>query len=585
MSVSMNDYEDSLKAFARRVPELLSRHAATAKLAREIEKLDVAGQLDRRFTLAVVGRMRAGKSTLLNALVGRRLAPVGVKETTATLNWFDYGDEEQSAGFWAHWKQMDEPASSFPLSQLRDFVGQSEKAKATAYLRFFAPSEMLKRVRIVDTPGTGSTIEAHEETIGDFMDDDVRREAIERNEQATFTHGGRADAVVLVLPPTVKEIDTELMTLFERKSRIPGQGAYNTIAVIQKWETLNSDDPLAEADRLAAVFKQRLTGRVSEVLPVSGILAQFAADVPEAAMDRLAFLASRTNETDLLATIKREVRFQADRSGVPLSGAERNELYNDIRWHLSGGRPGEVDAWPAVKIVLRHAAVNDIKDGAALKAEIRKLSRLDDLNALLEERFFKIASVIQAGSVLKKALDPCEQALLLLKDGYERRKELAELGDKLVDAFPQAPLNDSNLRRKLSDYLGASTKLVHEELDPLEATWRELYERVTEARTSFGLLMSDITQLDVLSDDYELPLDDDLIHELRCLFGINGVETHQRLALPADADKATMLERADTLQAAVAHRKRRGAMDEKVRKVLDHADDRLQALFGILEDH
>ncbi|MHB1424406.1 MAG: dynamin family protein, partial [Gemmataceae bacterium] len=46
----------------------------------------LAGQVDKPCVLAVVGRMKAGKSTFINALLGEDLAPVGNTETTATIN-------------------------------------------------------------------------------------------------------------------------------------------------------------------------------------------------------------------------------------------------------------------------------------------------------------------------------------------------------------------------------------------------------------------------------------------------------------------------------------------------------------------
>ena len=41
--------------------------------------------------LAIVGRMNAGKSSFLNALLDDDLAVVGDTETTATINYFRYG--------------------------------------------------------------------------------------------------------------------------------------------------------------------------------------------------------------------------------------------------------------------------------------------------------------------------------------------------------------------------------------------------------------------------------------------------------------------------------------------------------------
>ena len=51
--------------FATRTPEVLGRHAATADLALEIDRLNILSSMDCRFTVAVVGQMRVGKSTLL----------------------------------------------------------------------------------------------------------------------------------------------------------------------------------------------------------------------------------------------------------------------------------------------------------------------------------------------------------------------------------------------------------------------------------------------------------------------------------------------------------------------------------------
>ncbi len=58
--------------------------------AADLERL--AGQVDQPCVLAVVGRMKAGKSTFVNALLGEDVATVGTTETTATINHFRYGN-------------------------------------------------------------------------------------------------------------------------------------------------------------------------------------------------------------------------------------------------------------------------------------------------------------------------------------------------------------------------------------------------------------------------------------------------------------------------------------------------------------
>ena len=70
---------------ARRTPRRLARLPATehdsSTLANSIR------QLDDFFLLVVVGEFNAGKSALINALLGERVVEEGVTPTTATSSW------------------------------------------------------------------------------------------------------------------------------------------------------------------------------------------------------------------------------------------------------------------------------------------------------------------------------------------------------------------------------------------------------------------------------------------------------------------------------------------------------------------
>jgi ATPase subunit of ABC transporter with duplicated ATPase domains len=162
MAISSDDYRDDLREFARRAPQILAQHAVTRRLADDVKRLDLVAQLERRqFTVAVVGRMKAGKSTLLNALVGRPLAPVGVNETTATVNWFDHGATEREAACEIHWKDEGRPMEVRPVADICELTGRSAEAREIDHIRFFTDSPFLRGVRLVDAPGTMSTIDSH----------------------------------------------------------------------------------------------------------------------------------------------------------------------------------------------------------------------------------------------------------------------------------------------------------------------------------------------------------------------------------------------------------------------------------------
>jgi Dynamin family len=112
----------------------------------------LAGQ---RLRVLVVGEAKRGKSTLVNALLGRALLPVGVTPLTALATTVRYGrDEGVSAVF------RDGRAESFPLSALGDLVterGNPGNRRNLASVTAVADAPVLARgVELVDTPGTGS---------------------------------------------------------------------------------------------------------------------------------------------------------------------------------------------------------------------------------------------------------------------------------------------------------------------------------------------------------------------------------------------------------------------------------------------
>jgi GTP-binding protein EngB required for normal cell division len=129
----------------------------------------LAGQ---RLRVLVAGEAKRGKSTLVNALLGRALLPVGVTPLTALATTVRYGrDEGVSAVF------RNGQVESFPLTALGDLVterGNPANRRNLASVTVVADAPVLARgVELVDTPGTGSVYAhntAEAETALDTMD-------------------------------------------------------------------------------------------------------------------------------------------------------------------------------------------------------------------------------------------------------------------------------------------------------------------------------------------------------------------------------------------------------------------------------
>ena len=74
-----------------RVAELIAGGEELVPDALRPQLAELQRRLREPVRVAVVGRVSAGKSTMVNALLGQRVAPTDVSECTRLVTWFHYG--------------------------------------------------------------------------------------------------------------------------------------------------------------------------------------------------------------------------------------------------------------------------------------------------------------------------------------------------------------------------------------------------------------------------------------------------------------------------------------------------------------
>lgn len=134
--------DSNVQQLLRRESKLLVelRETLEREQAEDRRRVDeLLDTLEDLFTIVIVGEFNAGKSSLINSLFGVKLRVEGPIPVDDRISILRYGD----------------PATT---RQLTDFVVEQ-----------FYPIEFLRNITLVDTPGTNSIVQRHQEITEDFV--------------------------------------------------------------------------------------------------------------------------------------------------------------------------------------------------------------------------------------------------------------------------------------------------------------------------------------------------------------------------------------------------------------------------------
>lgn len=398
---------------------------------------EIASSVVSPFTLAVFGRMKTGKSSIINALVGRELAITGVDEATATLNWISYGSKEQSDSVIVHWK--DGRVEPIAFSRVLEWAGKDpevlRRVRETEFLQMFADAETLRNVNIVDTPGTGSVADEHEVVAKQFLSPRAAEESEDE--------GRKADALLYVFPPVARASDEDSLGTY-RQTRMPGSDPYNSIGVLHKWDGMEADDLQAEAESKSKRVAATLSDMVCEVIPVSAPLALAAKHAPNPFFDSLLDLTCREPaRDDLLKALKR-----------------------DNRWDQEEGRKRIRESYPMPWVsfvrLIRLLLDRSCQTAAESRSVCLEASGFQRLERALDERFFRRAALIKQRLTRVKAKRPIQLGLMKLNDRLESLVSDQEHLSNLIARTPPEDRNHSWLADKLQH-----AQADHEKLEEL----------------------------------------------------------------------------------------------------------------------
>ena len=288
------------------VRSAIDAYAGTAEVALLQAVLD---HLDDPLRVAIAGKVKAGKSTLLNALVGEELAPTDAGECTKIVSWYRDG---------VTYQVMLEPKSGAPrqVPFTRDAGAievdlGSTTADEIERLLVDWPSSTLKQMTLIDTPGIGSLSTAVSARTTTFLAPD--------DDRATA-----ADAV-LYLMKHLHTTDMDFLAAFHDEE-VSQATPVNAIAVLSRADEVGAGRPdsMESATKIATRYRgdAKVRRLVQTVVPVAGLLAVTGETLREAEYAALVQLAGATEPPveKLLISADRFVNSRLSRAHVHGAG-------------------------------------------------------------------------------------------------------------------------------------------------------------------------------------------------------------------------------------------------------------------------
>lgn len=330
-----------------------------------------AKRLAEPLRIAVAGMVKAGKSTLLNAILGEEIAPTDTGECTRIVTWYRYGHTPRITLY-----PVEGEPRRLPVKRVDGrlvFVLGNVQSNEVDRLDVEWPSPGLRDMTLIDTPGIAS------------LSGDVS--ARSTNFLTPEDTPSEADAIIYLMRH-MHASDLRFLESF-KDTEAGRSGTVNALAVLSRADEVGAGriDSLLSAGEIAERYRRdhSLRKLALGVVPVAGLLAQSARSLRQSDFEALQLLAAmeRAEREKLLLSADRFLRAAGPEE---LTTAARASLLE--RFGLFGIR---------LAVVLIR---NGFAEPTPLAHELARRSGLDPLIDMLGRQFQARAEALKARTAL-----------------------------------------------------------------------------------------------------------------------------------------------------------------------------------------